>query len=90
MHCEDIVGRDHLRGGHDLACHRIGLDCQGVGQELQGGAAAVRTYNLDEGQVFATRKEADPIGGDGLVADGAEQPVGERAQWVAGIHPRGV
>lgn len=90
MHREDVVRRDGLRGWRDLASHRVGLDTEWVGQELQRRAAAVRTFNLDEGQIFTPSQEADPVAGDGLVADGAEQPVRERAKWVAGIHPRGV
>jgi len=60
------------------------------GHELERGAATSMALDLDERQVLPSSEEPDPVGGDGLVADGAVEPVGERALWVARSHPRGV
>ncbi|MEO8461594.1 MAG: hypothetical protein ABI555_00150 [Chloroflexota bacterium] len=74
-------GRSRRRRGFNL---RPGHD------ELEARTAAARALQLNEGQVIPAGKEPHPIGGDGLVADGAGHPVRERALLVAGIHPRGV
>ena len=73
-------------------CGRLfrGIGDRRVAEEAECGAAAAITLDLDEGQIFPAGQEPDPFGGDGLVADGAGRSVQERAQLVAGIHPRGV
>ena len=49
-----------------------------------------RAVDLEEGEVVAPGQELDPVGGDALLADGAGDPVRERAEVVQRIHPRGV
>ena len=84
MHVEDIVGRD---GGHAAAGLGLGRGHL-VGDEAEGRAAARAAFHLQEQEVIASSKEADPIGGDALLADGASETVEERAKVILRIHPR--
>ncbi len=83
MHRDDVVGRDDFGDGGWSGITTLS-------HELEGRAATPMALDLDEGQILPAGQEPDPVGGDGLVADGAAEPVRKRALWVAGIHPRGV
>lgn len=85
MHRDHVIGRDDRRDGVGPSRSITTLS-----YELKGRAATVMARDLDKCQILSASQEPDPVGGDGLVADGAAESVRERALWVAGIHPRGV
>ncbi len=96
MHLEDVVGRQRVRAlchgrGHFAEVPGAGIGGQVcVADEPECGAPAGPTLQLEECHVVPVGEDADPLGGDRCVADGAADAVQERSQVIAGIHPRGV
>ncbi len=84
MNGEDVLRRDR---GQQI---RNRTNRPRLGHKFERRAPTPSAVDLNEREVLTACEEPDPISGDGLVADGASQPVRERAQVVAMIHPRGV
>jgi hypothetical protein len=86
MHVEDIVGRDGRTAGQPVRLR----DDDRVGDEPEGRATARLAVQLEEEQVVAPGEQADPVGGDALLADGAAGAVEERAKVILRTHSAGV
>ena len=86
MHVENVIGADRRAALQAVGLGRAGV----VGDEAQGGAATGRAIDLEEDEVVAPGQEADAIGGDALLADGAPDTVEKRAKVILRTHPRGV
>jgi CsoR family transcriptional regulator, copper-sensing transcriptional repressor len=84
VHVEDVVGRDGRRL-RPLQRAVAGAGDDEPKRRAQAGAA----IDLEEDQLIAPGEEAEPFGGDALLADGASKPVGEREAVVQRIHPAG-
>lgn len=86
MHVEDVV-----RGDRRALRQPSGLrPDMSVGDESERGAAAAGAVDLEEQEVVPAGQQPDPIGSDGFVADGAADPVEERAEVILRTHPSGV
>jgi hypothetical protein len=86
VHVEDIVRGDGGRVGEAIGFRGRRL----IGDEAEGRAAAAPAVHLQEDQVVASGEEADPIGGDALLADGAAETVEELAKVILRTHPHEV
>lgn len=82
MHVEDVVRGD---GRRFQSLH--GLIAGAGDDEAESRAEAGAAVDLEEDQLVTPGEEAEPFGGDALVADGAPKPVREREAVVQRIHP---
>jgi hypothetical protein len=83
MHVENVIGRDRWRACGDDISFAI-RRCE---NEAQGRAPAGSTVDLEEREIVPVGEDADTLWWDAILADGARNPVRERAEVVLRIHP---